>query len=227
MDTQRQSLETLINDATTKAAYEALPADGPRASIRPTGQPCRRCAARCERWRWYGRLEAVPAGAAGIDSEAARVSTSSPCRPRRLPKRAFETPPPTSRRCRRPAPAPDPDDADAARQHRRAIDTRAQRLRSAAKSVLGTAFEIVPRFGLAADQELGDRGVPCSSSSRPICLKLRGEAAVAQRVTFIDGRPSTSPPPGARCRAVRRLRQCRCQQVPAATQLILVDRAVS
>ncbi|MGL4967678.1 MAG: hypothetical protein ACRC67_41060 [Inquilinus sp.] len=150
MDTQRQSLETLINDAATKAAYEALLADAASFDPADWAAPLPAMRSTLRALALQGLPEAVPAGAAGIDAEAARRLYEQSVQTAKIAKARLENavtdlaPVPT------PAPAPDPDDA--ARQQRQLIDTRAQRLRSAAKSVLGTAFEIVPRFRLAADQ---------------------------------------------------------------------------
>jgi hypothetical protein len=150
METLGQTLDGLVNDAPTKAAYAALLADA--ASFDPADWvaplPSMRTALRA--LALHGLPEALPASAAGIDADAARRLYEQSADAAKIAKARVESalanleplPPPT--------PAPDP--ADATRQQRHLIDTRYDQLRSAAKSVLGASFEIVPRFRLGADQ---------------------------------------------------------------------------
>ena len=149
MVTLRQTLETLVNDAPANAAYEALLADA--ASFDPADWaaplPAMRTALRA--LALHGLPEAVPASATGVDADAARRLYEQSAEAAKIAKARLESaaanlepvPPP---------PAPDPDDA--ARQQRQLIDTRAERLRNAAKSVLGASFEVVPASASAADQ---------------------------------------------------------------------------
>ncbi len=149
MEALRQTLDGMVNDAQTKAAYETLLADA--ASFDPADWaaplPSMRTALRA--LSLHGLPEALPASAAGVDAEAARRLYEQSVEAAKIAKARVES---ASGNLEPLPPPPAPDSADAARQQRRLIDTRADRLRSAAKSVLGASFEVVPRFRLGADQ---------------------------------------------------------------------------
>ena len=150
MNVSRQTLDNLVNDAPTKAAYDALLTDAASFDSTAWVAPLPAMRAALRTLSLHGMPEALPASAAGVDVEAARRIYEQSVAAAAITKARLEDA--TANLAVVAPPPPAPDTAAAARQLRLLIDTRADRLRSAAKSVLGQSFEIVPRFSLGADQ---------------------------------------------------------------------------
>jgi hypothetical protein len=150
MNTQGQALDAVVNDATTKAAYEALLADATSFDPADWAAPLLALRNALRAIALHGLSEAVPASASGVDADAARRLYEQSGDVSKIVTARLESATADLAPIPVPPPAPPGDAAD--RQQRHLIDTRADRVRSAAKSVLGTSFEIVPRFRLAPDQ---------------------------------------------------------------------------
>ena len=150
MDALRETLDALVSDAPTKAAYEALLADAASFDAADWTAPLPAMRTALRALSLHGFAEALPASAFGTDGEAARRLYDQSVEAAKIAKARLESAAADFEPVPVPPAAPNPDDA--ARQQRQLIDQRAERLRSAAKSVFGTSFEIVPRFRLAAEQ---------------------------------------------------------------------------